>query len=354
MANGSQHVENGLTEAFDPVRVGKAIGGDAGEEIYKAALEQRKNIIREAASQKGADGKFLRGKELEKTWRAKEASLYGQNIKLNENEVGKLTSRMNGFTSAVNGAGASLMQLGMTMQSLGFESLGGVISVAGSAMMSFGMMADTVRHSLDTLKNTAPRAYDILKSAGPMAAAAAAAFGLAFAAFKIEEKKIKDIRKDGKKVVSAYEDTTKSVQENLNKLDKYKADWGKWTGGVDANGNNINLGSEEYQDYKKAVKDITQMQPELIKGYNAEGEAIIDNNTALSEAIRLENQRKKTATEDYLKNGQKIIDRRNSTERWKNAQRQKIGASDYSQGAGSFSYEKSTIEKDAQKVEYYL
>ena len=355
MANGSQHIESGLTEAFDPVKVGKVIGGDAGAEIYKAALEQRKNIIRDVASQKGADGKPLRGKELEKAWRSKEASLYGQNIKLNNDEVGKLTSRMNGLTSAANNTGAAFMQVGMTMQAMGFEKLGGIIGTAGSALLSFGMMAETASHGLKVLKTEAAGAYAALAGAAPVLAIAGGVLAAAFIAYKIKQKQIKDIRKSGKEVVDTYEETTKSVSENLNKLSKYQDEWGKWSSGVDENGNNINLGTEEYQDYKKAVKDIVKMQPELIKGYNAEGEAIIDNKHALQEAIKLEKQREKDATKKYIDEGQKIVDRRNTTKRWQKGQSNKIDATGAAMGETiTASYnktsQKSTIEKDAQKV----
>ena len=91
------------------------------------------------------------------------------------------------------------------------------------------------------------------------------------------------------------------------------------------------------------------MHPELIKGYNAEGEAIIDNSTALKEAIKLEQEREKTATKSYLDEGQKIVDRRNSTKRWQKGESQQLSPSALSRGAAAYSIEKSDIEKDAQK-----
>lgn len=344
MASGSHQVQEGLTKAFDPVQLGREIGGDTGKEITKAALDKRKQIIKQGQALN------LSGKDLENYWRTQESNIYGSAVGLNDDEIKDLTSRMTGLTSVVNGTGSAFMQLGFTFQSLGLEGLGSVISTFGSSLMSVGMMAETAGHGLSVLKKEAAGAYAALAGAAPLLAAAGAVFALAFAAYKIDQKRIADIRKSGKEVVDAYEETTKSVQENLNKLDKIDLDWNKWSQGVDANGNNINLGTEEYQDYKKAVKEITDMHPELIKGYNAEGEAIVDNSTALKEAVKLEQEREKTATKNYLDEGQKIVDRRNSTKRWQKGESQQLSPSVLSRGAGAYSIEKSDIEKDAQEV----
>ena len=352
MANGSENVEAGLSKAFNLVEASRVIGGPAGEELHKAALEQRKQLIREMASQKDAKGNPLRGKELEKAWRAKEAGLYGQNIKLNNDEVGKLTSRMNGLTSAANNTGAAFMQIGMTMQSIGFEKLGGVVSVVGSSLLSVGMMAETASHGLKVLKTEAAGAYSVLVGAAPALAIAGGVLAAAFVAFKINQNRIKEIRKSGKEVVDVYEETTKSIQENLNKIDKIQPDWDKWAAGVDANGHNVSLGSEEFQDYKNAVKDLTKAHPELIKGYNAEGEILVDNNTVLKEAINLEKQRQKEATKNYIANGQKIVDKRNTTKRWQKSQDNQIDPTIASHGLSANAYGAggSQIQKDAEEA----
>ena len=344
MANGSSTVQDGLTKILDPVKMGREIGGDAGKEIEKVALDRRKKII-----QSGMNMGYS-GKQLEKYWKGVENKLYNRGITLDEKQMKANTSNLANFTSTVNGAGSSLMQLGMTMQSLGFERLGGVISTVGSSLLSMGMMAETAAHAMSLLKIEASGLVAALPGIGIGLGLAAVAFGAAFAAYKIDQKHIKEIRKSGKEVVDTYAETTKSVQENLNKIDKIEPDWNKWAAGVDANGNNISLGSEEYQDYKNAVKDLTKMHPELIKGYNAEGEILVDNNTVLKEAIRLEKQRQKEATENYLKNGQKIIDRRNSTERWQKGQAQKVEGSQYTRAGGMRTFEKSQVQKDAQEA----
>lgn len=342
MATGRADISKTLGTLFNPTKLGRQIGGDYGTEIRKAALKEY-GRIRQEGIQRGYKGKELiqfvkrnKGSQLETT--------------LNEKEIAANTSRMQNFTSSVNSAGSAMMQLGMTFQSIGFGRLGGIISTLGSGLLSLGMTAEVAANGFRLLKTEAAGAFKAFTAAAPMMAVAAGAFIAAFAAYKIKQKQIKEIRKSGKEVVDAYEETTKSVETNLNKLNKIEPDWNKWIAGVDNNGNNINLGTEEYQDYKKAVKDIIKMHPELIKGYNAEGDAIIDNSRALKDAKRLEEERQKTATKEYLDNGQKIIDRRNSTKRWQNGQQQTIEPSMYSQGAGSRSYEKSTIQKDAQEV----
>ena len=43
------------------------------------------------------------------------------------------------------------------------------------------------------------------------------------------------------------------------------------------------------------------MNPEIIRGYNAQGHAIIDNNTALQKTLDLQEQINKETTDQYLK-----------------------------------------------------
>ena len=109
---------------------------------------------------------------------------------------------------------------------------------------------------------------------------------------------------------------------------------------------------KEFQDYKNAVKDLTKAHPELIKGYNAEGEILVDNNTVLKEAINLEKQRQKEATKNYIANGQKIVDKRNTTKRWQKSQDNQIDPTIASHGLSANAYGAggSQIQKDAEEA----
>ena len=82
---------------------------------------------------------------------------------------------------------------------------------------------------------------------------------------------------------------------------------------MDENGNNVSLGTEEYKDYLKIVNDLVQMNPSLIKGYNAQGNAIISNKNALEETLAIEKERQSTDFSNYIDSAstEKLIAARN-------------------------------------------
>mgnify|MGYP002508880620 CR=1 FL=1 len=87
----------------------------------------------------------------------------------------------------------------------------------------------------------------------------------------------------------------------------FKTEFRRLSEGVDENGQNVSLSTEEYENYQAAVEKLTDGHEELIKGYNEEGKAIIDrdklleNSIALTkEQMRLEKQ--KMYGEEQLKN----------------------------------------------------
>lgn len=90
-------------------------------------------------------------------------------------------------------------------------------------------------------------------------------------------------------------DNTKTISE-LN--DEYKV----LSKGVNSLGENVNLTSDEYKRYKEITNQVADIMPELVKGFNSQGDAILDTTAKLKDLNELYKitQRNK-ATEEYFK-----------------------------------------------------
>ena len=92
-----------------------------------------------------------------------------------------------------------------------------------------------------------------------------------------------------------YRSSTKSLSDNISSLESQKDEFERLSKGVDDYGKNISLSSDEYDRYKSIVAEILGYSPELIQGYDAEGNAIANKNSLIERSIELmkEEQRQK-------------------------------------------------------------
>ena len=183
-------------------------------------------------------------------------------------------------------AGMALQGMGTALSQMGLETLGGVVSGLGTAFMSLGSAISGVGEVLKVI------------SLGAFVGIAAALIAIT-AAVVLWQKHQQKIKDDAKEVAENYKNATDEAAKNLTTLEDYREDYARLAQGVDSNGKNVNLGAEEYQDYLKMTNDIANMSPELVKGWNSEGNAIIQRNGAVEKAIQLEHEREQQAKKDY-------------------------------------------------------
>ena len=107
----------------------------------------------------------------------------------------------------------------------------------------------------------------------------------------------KQAQEAGKKVRESFEENFTKSDEKINSLEEYKDRFNELSKGVDQFGHNINLSAEEYDEYLNISKELQQLSPSLIAGYNAEGKAIIKKGEAVQEVI----DKLKKAKQDELK-----------------------------------------------------
>lgn len=115
------------------------------------------------------------------------------------------------------------------------------------------------------------------------------------------------------------------ITNNISAVDSIKDSFTTLAAGVDEFGNNISLSSNEYSEYLQMVNQLIAINPALIQGYDSEGQAIIDKNTALQKTIDLLNEQKELQLADSLS-----IDNLTTTGEGAYAKRQKLEGDSFS------------------------
>ena len=110
-----------------------------------------------------------------------------------------------------------------------------------------------------------------------------------------------------KELTSTYNDSVNTIKSNTSTLEGLKDEYAILSKGVDEYGNNISLTTEQYKRYKEIVEQVVGISPNVVKGYNTEGEAIVNNNTLIQEAINLQKQLNDEKKATYLTQGTDIL-----------------------------------------------
>ena len=134
--------------------------------------------------------------------------------------------------------------------------------------------------------------------------------------FKITpEKKIEAMET----AINKYNDAISQSSENTKTIKSLKDEFNQLAKGVDESGKNISLSAEEYSRYNEIANQLASISPSIIQGYTAEGNVILDRNSAIEEGIRAQEEYAAAATRAYTSNstGDDII--KGSTENLKSS-----------------------------------
>ena len=96
-----------------------------------------------------------------------------------------------------------------------------------------------------------------------------------------------ELIQDAKDLKQEYDSALTSISDNLATVRGYEDEFYELAKGVDEFGNNISLSADEYERYREIVKSVTDATPELISGYDAEGDAIANKNALIERSIEL-------------------------------------------------------------------
>ena len=99
---------------------------------------------------------------------------------------------------------------------------------------------------------------------------------------------------------SSMSETIATINSKEKSLESLSDRFIELSKGVDEYGNIISLTNEETEEYKELVEKLIELNPLIVKGYTAEGDAIIDKNTALSDTIALLEKEKQLELEKAM------------------------------------------------------
>ena len=100
-------------------------------------------------------------------------------------------------------------------------------------------------------------------------------------------------------IKSEFKSATDEYQKNIATVEGLEDEFTRLSACVDENGKNISLSTKDYERYREIVQSIVDISPEVVQGYDAEGNAIINKNELIKESIRLMQAEQKEAAKQY-------------------------------------------------------
>lgn len=109
---------------------------------------------------------------------------------------------------------------------------------------------------------------------------------------------------NAREALEEFNSTVQEQQSNLSSqkewIDKNGAQYEKLAEGVDQYGHNISLASDEFTEYKNLTKEIANMFPSMVQGYNDQNEAILKNKGSVEELTDAYEKNQKTYYNDIM------------------------------------------------------
>ena len=84
-------------------------------------------------------------------------------------------------------------------------------------------------------------------------------------------------------VMSSYQSTTSSLRENAKEISSLSDRYDQLSKGVGNLGNNISLTEDEFEEYHNITSKIAELYPDLVDGWDAQGNAIVNLTDSVKE-----------------------------------------------------------------------
>ena len=214
-----------------------------------------------------------------------------------------------------------------------FGGLKNVLIIVGSAFLSLkshliAIIAVKImkfftglKNGIMTIVNIIPKAIAAWQSyaastvsANEAIQASIPVIGLVIATITILIQAIDWLTVSSKEAIEAAEEINSKFQEQQNTLannkktiDSISSDYEKLSKGVSDMGTNISLSTEEYSRYNDIVNQIADMFPTMVKGYTAEGNAIIAHKGNVEELTKAYKEQAKAARDGLISKGDDIF-----------------------------------------------
>ena len=122
-------------------------------------------------------------------------------------------------------------------------------------------------------------------------------------------KSTEEVAEAANEVISKYKETQSTLQEQKQTIDELAAAYERLSDGVDLNTNeNISLTTESYKEYLDVCNDIADMYPNLVTGFDAQGNAILSLKGNVDLLIQAYKEAAQAARQDVIAKGDDIFD----------------------------------------------
>lgn len=117
-----------------------------------------------------------------------------------------------------------------------------------------------------------------------------------------------ELIEDANKIIETYSEAKDSYESNIKSLESMRKEFEQLSQGVDANGKNVGLTASQYETYLDLIKQIVDISPDVCKGYDDEGNAIVNYTTVLEDAIAAQETYMNNQRNMYLGSGEEVFD----------------------------------------------
>ena len=109
-------------------------------------------------------------------------------------------------------------------------------------------------------------------------------------AFREWYKSTEELVESSNKLKESFAEFKQQTESHINTIESLRDEFEKLSDGVDRYGRNISLSAGDYERYKEIIKQVVDLSPQLIEGYDKENGYLVDKNNLLERAIELQNQ----------------------------------------------------------------
>jgi len=227
------------------------------------------------------------------------------------NKTDKMQQSLSGLGSAVSTAGQAFTTFGMILSNLGLDGVGLAFTTLGTTISSVGMTIASVGSFLPSFIKKVKDAGSVMaalkaeiSSAGIggvlTGAGIAAGAGIALAGIMAISKKMKQEAQDAAKQVSeSYSSAIEEINKKESALAENQGRLNELSKGIDNQGRNIGLTNDEYREYITLSRQVADIAPELIRGYDAQGNAIVATGEAIDDLIDKQQKLREEAIKTY-------------------------------------------------------
>ena len=119
-------------------------------------------------------------------------------------------------------------------------------------------------------------------------------------AFVKHQEEIEKMVEESAEKWDELQSATQIRKSNIKSLEELESEYNRLSDGVGDYGENLSLTADEYEKYQSILSQIIDLNPDIVAGYTAEGDAIVDINKATGESNDLIKEQIKLLKEKNL------------------------------------------------------